>query len=234
MRFRAVTLFSFALATLLCGCGEQQRELARQDYEGWSHKVSTPVTINPALLDGLWMLGAESFLYSDKYDSRYDSASGRRPETSGEVLLIHGNRLTRGQIPLWCPLPPDSNSAKWMVDLGYKKGDVENSLALNMAAFVAAAETRGPQDRWDTFGLAGQEFATGKKLRGIGDKPGAPRIHYRMRITELTPDRLEITYTHPGPFDGGVHTIIEIYKPLSARHFVDMLKQSDELKKPCK
>ncbi len=243
MRSPMLPLWSFAVIGLLLGCGEQQREHNHNDYLGWLAKVNTPATVDRSLLDGIWMLGAESFLYSDRYDSRYDAATGRQMDESGEIVLIHGSRITRGQIPLWCPLPPAEHSAQWMVDLGYAKGDVENSLALNMPAFLAAAESvaRGPKDRWDTFGVSGQVFATGKKLRGQGDKvdkdrdgkPVTPKNTYNMTITELTPHRLEITYRIQGPFDGGVHTIIEIYKPISARDFTNLLKKSSEMQ-PCK
>jgi hypothetical protein len=240
MRFSALTVVSLAFAGLLLGCGETQRDLSRADYQGWLNKVNTPVSIDPTLMDGMWMLGAESFLYSDRYDSRYDTATGRQMDESGDLLLINGNRITRGQIPLWCPLPNAQHSAQWMVDIGYSKDAPESSLALDMPSFVAAAQTRGPAERWDTFGLSGQAFATGKKFRGQADKvdhdrDGKPlpgKNTYRMSITELAPHRLEITYRIQGPFDGGVHTIIEIYKPLAPREFMNLLKKSSEMK-PC-
>ncbi len=226
------TSLAAVFAFFLTACSDPNQAQYQQDYAYWMKLRETVVDVRPEELRGIWMLASDNFLYKDKVDEKYNHAVSTKYPKSGHLLIIDDNRILKSSVRLSCPAPKDPVKADWMIGLGLDPSDIEQSTSLNIDHFLELAQEKAPE-KWDTLQISGQNVRTGRKLRGIEDAKEAKTIPYEIRITGLIGGRLDLYYFDESAINGGIHSIIEVYRKLDAREFTNLLKESRELA-PCK
>jgi hypothetical protein len=98
----------------------------------------------------------------------------------------------------------------------------------NLETFLPEAEAAFPED-WITFEVDGKVIRADRPLRGDSDKLTTKPADLLVRFSQLDADYLEIAYINES-VQKGVHTVLEMYRPLKGEELTKMLQTSYDLK----
>lgn len=236
----ARVLSTVGLGLLLVACSDADRQEQVKRYNYWMAKMANPPVIDATNMNGFWQLTDEGYLYKDRYDAGFNSALARNLKPTGQFLLIKDGKFINGRVRLGCPEIADDPNPEhfyldWLIPLGYNAEKPETSVSLNPQGLLETVWLVEPT-RWAELGHTANELKPAHLIRGNGEKPREnvrnALVDYKVLVTEATPSLLEFMYVQPGAgrsTKGGVHTVIEQYKPADPKELTEFLKSSHAL-----